>query len=51
MVFRLCMMVDLCMTSFYAYAHSDDLDIALDFGNVCKALSACCELCTYTTSK
>ena len=39
MAFKLCMTVDLCMTSFYAHAHSDDPD--LDFENVYKAHRSC----------
>ena len=31
MAFKLCMIVDLCMTYIYAHVHLDDIDLVLDF--------------------
>ena len=35
------MAVDLCMTYTYAHVRFDDLDIVLDFENVCKDRPTC----------
>ena len=40
MAFKLCMMVDLCMT-LYAHVCFHDFDFVLDFKNVCNARPPC----------
>ena len=40
MTFKVYITVDLCMT--YAHVHLDDLDLVLDFENVCKACRCFC---------
>ena len=37
MAFKLRMTVDLCMTCHYAHVRLDDLDLVVDFENICKA--------------
>ena len=41
MAFKLRMVVNVCMTYWYAHVRFDDLDLVLDFENVCKARPTC----------